>query len=289
MKPQIQSRPNVPWRFTVLTLAISWGLWLVVAASGRDPFTDLEAGVLLVLGGFGPAVAALLEVWRTAGEAGWRAYWRRIFSPSLLHLPWVALVLALYPLTIAVSALLTGSALDASPLAAMLGNPAGLLVTLGFVVVFGPLSEEIGWRGFGLDQLLARWNALTASLIMGLIWWIWHLPLLAVPGSFLHSTGGDPFFLFGYLVTVCAYSVLFTWARQHNQGSILIAILFHYSINLTNRLIALPVEVFVVESFVLVAVAAAVVLAYGPRHLNRGPGRRAHRGQLHPDPSAESG
>ena len=47
-----------------------------------------------------------------------------------------------------------------------------------------PLPEEIGWRGYLLDRLQERWNALTASLVLGLVCWTWHLPLFVLPGYF---------------------------------------------------------------------------------------------------------
>lgn len=261
---------NFPWRFIAIAFGISWTCWFFVALTGRNMFTNLEAGVVVMLGGFGPAIAGILMVYRTGDEALIRDYWRRVFDLKRIRAVWYLPILLLYPATVLVAFLFSGTALDLSPLAALLDNPASLVTTLIFVFLFGPFSEELGWRDYALDWLQARYSALMSSLVLGVIWWAWHLPLLAVNGSFLNMTGQDPMFMFGYLYTVILYSVLFTWVYNNNDRSVLAIILLHFSINLTSRLIAMPAQIFVVNSFVLVAVVAVVVWRFGAKRLVRG-------------------
>ena len=92
-----------------------------------------------------------------------------------------------------------------------------------FILVVG---EEIGWRGYALPRLLATRSMLSASLILGVLWGAWHLPTFFIPGLPQHSI---PFSAF-MLLTI-AYSVLFTWMYVRTAGSVLIATLFHGSIN----------------------------------------------------------
>lgn len=102
-----------------------------------------------------------------------------------------------------------------------------------------------------------------------MIWWAWHLPLLAVAGSFLYENGRDPVFLIGYLYVVVIYSVLFTWIYNNNAHSVLGIILLHFSINLTSRIFVMPSEIFTYNSFILIAVVGLVVWCYGAKHLVR--------------------
>ena len=88
------------------------------------------------------------------------------------------------------------------------------------------VGAELGWRGFALPRLLAERSALAASLIVGVLWGAWYLPTFFVPGLPQHSI---PFSAFMLLTT--AYSVLFTWIYVHTAGSVLIATVFHSSIN----------------------------------------------------------
>jgi CAAX protease family protein len=89
------------------------------------------------------------------------------------------------------------------------------------------LGEEPGWRGFALPRLLARRNALVASLVLGLLWAAWHLPLLWTEGSPNYQ---QPVWLL--FLDLPAKSVLFTWVFLRTRGSALLAVLFHASTNL---------------------------------------------------------
>jgi membrane protease YdiL (CAAX protease family) len=264
-----QLTDKFPWRFIAIAFGISWTCWFFVALTGRNIFTELESGIVAVLGGFGPAIAGIIMVYRTNDQAFIRDYWRRVFDLRRIGIIWFLPILFLYPATVLLTFLLTGIELDASPLMEMLQNPGVLVTTVIFVFIFGPFSEELGWRDYALDWLQARYSAFVSSVILGVIWWAWHLPLLAVVGSFLYQNGHDPVFLMGYLYVVIIYSVLFTWVYNNNARSVLAIILLHFSINLTSRIFVMPAEIFTYNSFILIAVLALVLWRYGGTRLAR--------------------
>jgi hypothetical protein len=94
-----------------------------------------------------------------------------------------------------------------------------------FVLVVG---EELGWRGYALPLLLEKRSAVTASLILGVLWGLWHLPTFLVPGT---PQYGLP--LTAFVLLTIEYSILMTWVFLHTLGSVLIATLFHGAINLS--------------------------------------------------------
>ena len=108
---------------------------------------------------------------------------------------------------------------------------------IGFLPIFflinifmgGPLAEDIGWRGYILPKMRKQMSALNASLIIGIIWAIWHLPYFIFPG-WSSATGNVPFLWFALLTT--SWSVLFAWVYV-NTESILMPVLFHAAINTT--------------------------------------------------------
>lgn len=269
---------NFPWRFIAIAFGISWTCWFFVALTGEHIFNNLEVGIVVVLGGFGPAIAGILMVYRTNDQEFIRDYWRRVFDFKRIKLIWYLPIFLLFPVTVLIAFLIQGTALDLSPLEEILQNPATIFTTIIFVFIFGPFSEELGWRDYALDWLQARYSALMSSIILGVIWWAWHLPLIWVEGSFLNvsgddpiSLGGYPVFLAGYLYTVIIFSVLFTWVYNNNRRSVLAIILLHFSINLTSRLIAMPSDIWMINSFVLIGVVVLLVWYYGPKHLVRAP------------------
>lgn len=99
---------------------------------------------------------------------------------------------------------------------------------VGIVLVFNGLAEEPGWRGFLLPRLQATHSALTASLLVGVVWWGWHLPLLFLPGHTL--TGINPWI---FLLGIIGLSVILTWLTNAVKGSILPALFFHASYNVS--------------------------------------------------------
>ncbi|NOT06988.1 MAG: CPBP family intramembrane metalloprotease [Gemmatimonadales bacterium] len=101
-----------------------------------------------------------------------------------------------------------------------------VLGPLLIAVLDGPLGEEIGWRGLLLPLLLQRCTAIRASLLVGVVWFAWHLPLYAVDGRTL-----DAAFLLPYLIAVLAYSLIFTWLVRRAGGSIWVAVAAHTAIN----------------------------------------------------------
>ena len=109
------------------------------------------------------------------------------------------------------------------------------LVSFAWMVVRGgPVNEEIGWRGFLLPELLNRYNPFWASLILLPVWAGWHLPLWRLPGL-PHQYWPFPYFL----MLIAPITFLFTWLHLRSRGSVLIAILFHASINTTIHLLPL--------------------------------------------------
>ncbi len=250
-------------RFTLLTFAISWVLWGLIAMTGLSIQENLTAGLAYVLGGFGPAIAGIILSRRDPNL--YSDFWPRLVEVRRVQPAWWILILLIYPATVLVAyAVAWGVWPDAvgGPVLQdeVIGSPALFVLTLLYIAIVGPISEEPGWRGYALEKLQRRYAPLSASLILGVVWWMWHLPLMVVPGSFLFTSGRSLPFLAGYLGTVLLYSILFTWIYNHNRRSVLAAIAIHFSINLTAGVLAPPFEVFMVTTFLLILVVIGVVV-----------------------------
>ena len=106
-----------------------------------------------------------------------------------------------------------------------------------FVLIFffgGPLAEELGWRGFALPLMQSRYGALKASLLLGVLWTLWHLPhFLTEAQGGGPGTGLKVFYinLPIFLVLCVSITIIMTWVFNHTKGNLFIAILLHTSIN----------------------------------------------------------
>jgi membrane protease YdiL (CAAX protease family) len=99
------------------------------------------------------------------------------------------------------------------------------------MVVLVSLGEEVGWRGYALPALQARYGALVSSVVLGTMWALWHLPLFFNPDMFYSNM---PFVI--QLAIQVPMAILFTWVFNSTGGSVLLAILLHSMINASGQL-----------------------------------------------------
>ncbi|MBY9016115.1 MAG: CPBP family intramembrane metalloprotease [Candidatus Lokiarchaeota archaeon] len=152
------------------------------------------------------------------------------------------------------------------------GNPGltwGLiLITVINTLINGPLSEEAGWRGFALPRLESRFSALISSIILGIIWASWHIPLYFIEPRM-------PFYIF--IILVLVITILMTWSYNSTNGSLIITVIFHFSFNFNGAFITgilglLPLMVFYIGGSVMIGVYVIVVIIYaGPSKLSQKP------------------
>jgi membrane protease YdiL (CAAX protease family) len=108
-----------------------------------------------------------------------------------------------------------------------------------FILFFGPVPEELGWRGYALYSLQDRWNALVASVILGIMWALWHLPLFFIQGTYQFNLGMGTVSFWLFMLSIIPQSILITWIYNNTQRSILSAIMYHFMLNLTGELTAI--------------------------------------------------
>jgi membrane protease YdiL (CAAX protease family) len=202
--------------YFVLAFVLAWWTW---------PFVLLNPASAPILP-WSPIIAAVIVLAITEGRAGVGSLFRATFRwrvKPVWYLAALGIPLVLWVAVASVAAAL-GARPDVTYFADFVLFPITLLTT---AIVKGPLTEEPGWRGFALPRMLERWSPLTASLILGVIWFVWHVPLL-IPDS-----GGTQRPLVPYIIVVLSLSVIITWLWSAAGRSVFIAIVFHAAINST--------------------------------------------------------
>jgi membrane protease YdiL (CAAX protease family) len=124
----------------------------------------------------------------------------------------------------------------------------------------GSLGEEIGWRGFLLPGLLRRMNPLSASLVLGVVWGVWHLPIDLYAGFAVNGLGA----VLVRIIYAIPLSILFTWFYLRSRGSLLVALLLHTSLNVMGDLGLSRFESTGMVFFVLMAMTAVIVSVVSP-------------------------
>lgn len=257
-----------PWVFFAVTFAVTWSFWLSAIALDVS-FASGTGALLLLLGLTGPGIAGVGFAYLAYGRDGLTDLRARVTGIGRIGVRWFLVILAL-PLVVTVAAAAADAAFGGPGATWGEGvrqfgvDPLAILPAL-FFATLPPILEELGWRGYALDRLQSTWSALTASLILGVVWAGWHLPLFFVAGSFQAESvgfGTRGFWLF--MIGIVALSVAFTWVYNHTARSVLAVVALHGWINFTAETVAVA-DVFYYAAWVLLAALLAAL--WGPTTL----------------------
>ena len=259
------------WGFFAFSHGWTWLFWGIILWQGVDVWSTPWATALFAVGGLGLTIGGVVMTAHLAGRSGLRDLGWRVVDPGRIRAGWWTAVLLLYPavkLAAGGLAVLFGQAdvpfrlQEAAELAV---HPVDLLLYLGFVFLLGPLPEEIGWRGYLLDRLQVRFSALGASVLVGLAWFSWHGPLFFMTGYYARAGGAPDPLQFG--VAILLGAVLYTWIYNNTGGSVLAAILFHFSGNVSGEMLDAPASVYAYETYLTAALVLAVLWRWGAEGL----------------------
>lgn len=217
-------------RFFLLTYALTWVCFISVvkmshAPRPTAPATAILSGSLLLLGTFAPALMALAVTARDEGRRGVRVLLRRMIQWQV-GWRWYLFAVAYMPAVKLSVALIYRLMTGAWP---RFGTDSWYIIVPA-IIISTPVQagEEIGWRGYALPRLAGRFGFARASLLLGLIWACWHLPLFFVPGA---DKYGQSFPV--WTLQVVALSVAITWLYAGADGSLLLTMLMHSAVNQT--------------------------------------------------------
>ncbi|MEU3020672.1 type II CAAX endopeptidase family protein [Nocardiopsis sp. NPDC007018] len=240
--------------FLVVAFAFSWTAWWLVPRflDGGDPTPAV------LVGGFGPMVAAILVTVLTRGRSGVAALFRR-HSLRRRGGAWPYVITALIVLAIAGSAALpvylgTAEVEEAALRAALLGVPVQFLL----IALVGGGNEELGWRGFALPRLQGALPPLAANVTLGAVWAVWHAPLFEMAGT-IQSEVHFP----AYALLCVGLTVVMGHVFNSARGGVLAAVVAHAAVNvvsgLKGMLVGDPAGMFEVTAVLAVAVFLALV------------------------------
>ena len=219
-----------PWKFFLLTFAYSWVIWIpsVLDGIGLDlPFSVAEYTIVVVIiGAFAPMMAAITLVIRESGWKGTKAFLGQVFDfrfkpvylvialalPLLIHL--IAHYLAL-AVGLDVAQTLFPTEIPLAPI--ILAIPYFILM-----LVIGGGQEEFGWRGYAQEPLQEKIGVIPASLVIGVIWGIWHLPLWFMAGD-LHSA----YSFLAFVMMTTSISIMYAWLYNSSGKKLIVVMFFH--------------------------------------------------------------
>ena len=180
---------------------------------------------------FGPSIAGVIMIAVTSGKAGLHDLGQRALRWRVGFMWWAIALFStglIIFFSIAINVALLGGGFPDFAIFRQKWYLAPLFFAI--TLIGGPLGEEFGWRGFALQNLQSKYSPIVASVIIGIVWALWHLPLFFQPGS-LHAQIGIamlPVFIAGEIVL----ATIMTWVYNHTNGSLLVGgIILHNADN----------------------------------------------------------
>ncbi len=246
--------------FFFIAFAWSWFFWLLKLL-----------GFNLYVAPFGPFVAAFLLTYIYEDTEGIKRLLRKGFDPRIKKI-WYIPTILLWPVIAGLSFLLASFSEGVAPKLEILFQP--WLILWNFIYIFflgGPLQEEFGWRGYALTQLQARYSALLSSIVLGVLWAVWHLRL-----NLMYFTG--PQYQVGItrlsstVILFVFVSILFSWIYNNTGGSISATLIFHTMLNLSTYVVfpVFETETGLAYYFFSIIVVATIILAvFGAKRMVR--------------------
>lgn len=235
---------------------------LIIFGFLKEPSSEgLSAGpgvILMFLATWGPTITAFVLMAIVEGKTGVKALWMRFWNRNI-SIKWLLVILlflpALWLTTNLVSRILDGQTYP-------IFYQPGLFIPAFIAGIFTGINEEFGWRGYVLPRFQVRWNALTSSLILGVIWASWHFGQWFMPERNRQDN------IWGFTLWIIINSIFLTWIFNNTQGNILGAVLFHAMMNSTNILFWWCGSAWLFYS-VYVFAAILILIIFGPKHLVR--------------------
>lgn len=249
-------------RYYIATFVATFALWF---AGAFVSFHD-EKGLYMLLmlpGLMAPFLISVYMIFASGNAHLKKDFINRLIDPRLIRAKMLPLFFLLMPAAVLVSialSLLFGGSIDQFQVSEGFSFSMGTVPVL-MVLLMAATFEELGWRGYAFDSLQSRYSFFTASLVFGVLWSLWHFPLLFVKNSYqyeiLHQ---NVWFAVNFHAGIIPMGVIISWICVKNRKSVLAAILFHFIINISQEALAITQVTKCIESGVLAVVAAVIVI-----------------------------
>ena len=218
--------------FFVLALGSSWAIWRFAVQASQEEGREGEAFLYNFVGLLGPALIAFLMN-MFSGKSMRKDYFSRLFGLRRINFLFVLITFAIPPLIVYGSTWLSlqfGQSADQYKFAA---DPSQLIPLIIIALILAPTIEELGWRGYGMDSLRAKMSPLGASLMFGVLWSLWHAPLVLIHGTYHYELAhmDTPIYLINFFVSVVAAAVFVNWIYYKHHRSIFGVMLAHAVLN----------------------------------------------------------
>lgn len=257
------SRYRHPLAFYVLATAIPWALWFTAAWLSNQPNpSQTTIAVMTGLGLAGLAAPVVVAIWFIRRDGLTRDVLTRLVAPRGTRAwVWLAAVALLPAALLVATAISIPFGYDLSQFEFRNGfSFASGLLPAWITLLLAPVLEEIAWKTYGTDALVSRMKVLWASLVFGVVWVLWHVPLGFIKGYYQAEVVEEgAIHSLNLAVSLIPFVILMNWLYYRAGRSVLVAIVFHLAANFGNELFLTHPDTKVIQTALLLVLSVIVV------------------------------
>jgi len=263
-----------PVLFFSMAYLFTWIFWIPAI------FTPESISPLLMLIGLmAPAIVSTVFIMMSGSDALKRDFKNRIFG--FYKVKWMNVVWAIiaFAIVIACSILLSlpfGQSINQFSLTENFSFTGVGIAGAFLTITVASIIEEVGRKGYCEDSIGNYMNWFWESMIFGVLWSLWHLPLIFIPGTYQAGLMADPLFVVNFFVSGIPMGFVITWVYLESDRSILACMIFHFFVNFMQEKIALTPETKCLETIVITVLTVIIIMAkkdmfFETRHVGRLP------------------
>ena len=248
-----------PVLFFVLAYLFTWMFWIPAV------FVPESIGILLMLMGLiAPAVISTIFVLASDSEALKQDLKNKVIGFYKVKWQNVMLAIIVFAAIIVASILLSllfGQSIEQFALTEDFSFTGVGIAGAFITILVASIIEEVGWKGYCEDSIGDYMNWFWESMIFGVLWSLWHLPLLFIPGTYQAGLMVNPLYVVNFFISGVPMGFIITWVYLVSDRSILACMVFHLFVNFMQEKIAMTPETKCVETIVVTVATAFIVLA----------------------------
>ncbi|MCD7976068.1 MAG: CPBP family intramembrane metalloprotease [Tannerellaceae bacterium] len=263
--PKVVSKYNKPALFFILSTLIPWVFWFAAGQiSWIEPYQDKYLRMASILACTGLLAPLGVVYWMTDGNRELRRdISKRFFNFKDIKPGYALLTCLIMPFSIMLAmgiSLLFGYHPEQFIITGNFTFSSGIFPAW-FLLILAPVIEELAWHSYGTDSLRSKFNLFNTSLLFGILWGIWHMPLSMIR-DYYQSNLVHEGWIYGvnFLVSMIPFVILMNWLYYKTGRNIMVAIVFHITAGLFNELFAPHPDSKIIQTVLLCILATVVVL-----------------------------
>ena len=248
-----------PVLFFAMAYIFTWIFWIPAIYTSED-----ISPLLMFIGLLAPAIVSTVFIMASGSDLLKKDFKNKMvgfYKVKWLNVLWAVIVFAIVIVASILLSLLFAQPLDQFSFTEGFSFTGVGIAGAFITITLASIIEEVGWKGYCEDSIGNYMNWFWESMIFGVLWSLWHLPLIFIQGTYQAGLMVNPLYVVNFFVSGIPMGFVITWVYLESDRSILACMIFHFFVNFMQEKIALTPETKCLETIVITAVAVIIVLA----------------------------